>query len=118
MNPDTPPPVVSVRYLPAVPLELASPFGNAVDLEFNNKRADSSALAASTTILARTCSSAPVVLLMYDTPLASPSDPTVTSRAIAFVISVSFPVCSAGAMSTSGLEKFAFTEQPRLHSPQ
>ena len=46
---------------------------------------------------------------MYDTPVARPSLPTVTSRAIAFVISVSLPVASAGAMSTSGLEKFAFT---------
>ena len=55
---------------------------------------------------------------MYETPVASPSRPVVTSRAIASVISVSRPVSSAGAMSTSGLEKFAFTVQPRLHAPQ
>ena len=32
-----------------------------------------------------------------------------TSRAIAFVMSVRFLVSSAGAIKTSGLEKFAFT---------
>jgi len=42
----------------------------------------------------------------------------VTSRAIAFVISVSFFVASAGAMRTSGLEKLALTVHPRLHWPQ
>jgi hypothetical protein len=57
-------------------------------------------------------------LSTYDTPVASPSRPTVTSRAIAFVTSVRRPVARAGAMSTSGLEKLAFTEQPRLHCPQ
>jgi hypothetical protein len=55
---------------------------------------------------------------MYDTPVASPFGPTVTSRAIELVSRVSRPVASAGAMSTSGLEKFAFTVQPRLHWPQ
>jgi hypothetical protein len=57
-------------------------------------------------------------LCTYATPVASPPFPTVTSRAIASVISVSRPVASAGAISTSGLEKLAFTEQPRLHCPQ
>ena len=52
---------------------------------------------------------------MYETPFAKPSLPRVTSRAIAFVMSVSFPVASAGAINTSPLEKFAFTWQPRLH---
>ena len=55
---------------------------------------------------------------MYETPVARPSGPTVTSRAIAFVISVSLPVASAGAINTSGLEKFDFVWQPRLHWPQ
>src|SRR5439155_23184962 len=118
MKPDTDAPVVSVRYLPTVPLELARPLGKRLDFEFNNRRAVSQALAASTTMRARTCSSAPVRLLTYETPVASPSGPTVTSRAIALVMSVSFPVCCAGAMSTSGLERFAFTVQPRLHCPQ
>jgi hypothetical protein len=47
-------PVVSVRYLPTVPLEFASPCGNIADLEFSRMRADSQALAASTTMRART----------------------------------------------------------------
>jgi hypothetical protein len=50
--------------------------------------------------------------------VASPSRPTVTSRAMALVTSVSRPVLSAGAMSTPGLEKLAFTRQPRPHWPQ
>ena len=49
MNPETSEPVVSVRYLPSVPLELASPCGNMVDFEFIRMRVDSHALAASTT---------------------------------------------------------------------
>ena len=81
-------------------------------------RADSHALAASTTIRASTWRSNPVVLSMYETPVANPSFPTVTSRAIAFVISVRRFVASAGAIRTSGLEKFALTPQPRLHWPQ
>src|SRR5689334_3114431 len=105
-------------YLPTVPLEFASPCGNLDDLELSRMRDDSSALAASTTTRARMNLSSPVVLSMYDTPVASPSLPTCTSRAIALVMSVSLPVLSAGAMSTSGLEKFAFTAQPRLHWPQ
>src|SRR5579884_212258 len=118
MWPETLAPVVSVRYLPTMPLEFARPFGNCDDLEFSNKRADSIALAASTTTLARTCSSAPELLSMYETPFASPSDPTVISRAIALVISASLPVSSAGAINTSGLEKFDLVWQPRLHWPQ
>ena len=55
---------------------------------------------------------------MYETPVASPSFPTVTSRAMALVTRRRRPVASAGAMRTSGLEKFAFTLQPRLHWPQ
>src|SRR4051812_24864775 len=115
MNPATSVPVVSVRYLPTVPLEFASPCGNLEDVEFSRMRADSQALAASTTIRAFTCLSSPVALSTYDTPVARPFGPTVTSRAIALVISVRLPVARAGASKTSGLEKFAFTEQPRLH---
>src|SRR5215203_6158403 len=111
-------PVVSVMYLPTTPLELARPCGNCDDLELRSSRADSNALAASTTERDATWRSSPLVLSMYVTPVASPLLPTVTSRAIELVSRVSRPVASAGAMSTSGLEKFAFTEQPRLHWPQ
>src|SRR3989449_986293 len=55
-------PVVSVMYFPTVPLALARPFGYRPDLEFSSSRADSRALAASTTTRARTWRSAPVVL--------------------------------------------------------
>ncbi len=50
--------------------------------------------------------------------MARPLLSTVTSRAIAFVRSVSFPVARAGAISTLVEVKFAFTRQPRLHCPQ
>src|SRR5687768_18609677 len=118
MNPATSVPVVSVRYLPTTPLEFASPWGKLDEREFNRSRALSHALAASTTIRARTCRSSPVALSIYDTPVASPLAPTVTSRAIAFVSRRRRPVASAGRSRTSGLEKFALTEHPRLHCPQ
>ena len=118
MKPETSLPVVSVMYLPTTPLELASPCGNIDDLELSSSRADSNALAARTTTRAATWRSSPLALSMYDTPVARPSRPTVTSRAIELVSSVSRPVASAGAMRTSGLEKLALTEQPRLHWPQ
>jgi len=62
MKPARSVPVVSVRYLPTVPLELASPCGKSDDFEFNRIRDDSSALAARTTIRASTCLSVPVFL--------------------------------------------------------
>ncbi len=42
-------PTESVRYLPTAPEEFAKPLGNSADLEFSSSRADSQALAASTT---------------------------------------------------------------------
>src|SRR5262245_54264747 len=117
-KPATSVPVVSVRYFPTVPLELARPCGNCEDLELSRRRADSQALAATTTTRARTCSSVLLLLLMNETPVARPCASTVISRAIAFVISVSLPVLSAGRMRTSGLEKFELVLQPRLHCPQ
>src|SRR6476646_4449755 len=117
MNPATSVPVVSVRPLPTQPDEFPKPCGKRDDLLLSSSRADSQALAASTTTFARTCLSVRDFLSMYETPVARPSLPTVTSRAMALVISVRLPVFSAGAMRTSGLEKLAFTEQPRLHWP-
>src|SRR5690606_3872685 len=106
------------RYFPTTPLEFARPLGKRADRELRRSRADSHALAASTTTRALTCSSAPVFLSMYETPVARPEASVVTSRAIALVMSVRRPVFRAGAMSTPGLEKLAFTEHPRLHCPQ
>src|SRR2546430_13876007 len=118
MNPPTSVPVVSVMYLPTVPLEFARPLGNGDDLELSSRRAVSRALAARTTTLARTRASAPVVLSTYATPVARPLESTSTSRAIAFVTRVSLPVASAGAIRTLVAGKVALTRQPRLHWPQ
>ena len=115
MKPPTLVPVVSVMYLPTTPLELARPFGCSEDFEFSRIRADSHALAASTTILACTCRSWPLCLSTKLTPVASPCAFVVTSRAIAFVRIVSLPVFIAGKIRTFGDVKFAFTMQPRLH---
>jgi len=81
-------------------------------------RAKIVALAASTTIFARTVSSPAVAVLMNDTPVASPSSSVSTSRAMAPVTIFSLPVFSAGGSSTDGLEKFEWVEQPRPHCPQ
>ncbi len=117
-NPMTSVPVVSVRYFPTVPLELASPWGNMALRELRRIRADSQALAASTTTRARTCSSRPVSLSMNTTPVASPRRSWVTSRTIALVRSVRLPDCRVGKISTLGDVKFALTVHPRLHCPQ
>src|SRR5688572_32089523 len=118
MKPATSLPVVSVRYCPTTPLELARPCGNCVDVELSRMREDSHELAASTTTLARMGSSRPVAVSMYDTPVASPWSFTVTSRAIAFVMMRRRFVCWAGNNSTLGDEKLEFVMQPRLHWPQ
>ena len=81
-------------------------------------RADSQALAASTTMCARIRSSRSVALSMYTTPSARPAALVVTSRTIAPVLSVSFPVASAGRISTLGDVKFALMAHPREHWPQ
>src|SRR5581483_11735623 len=111
-------PVESVRYLPTVPLELARPSGKRPDCEFNNSRADSHALAARTTILARTAYSRASAVFTYDTPVARPLESVVTSRAIALLMMRSLPVASAGGSKTDGDEKFACVAQPRPHWPQ
>src|ERR1700722_4478484 len=114
-NPTRDVPVLSVRFLPTTPLALASPFGKCDDVEFSRSRADSQALAATTTTRARTCASAPVVLSMYPTPVARPLSSTVISRAIALATNDRRPVRSAGSMSTPGLAKLELVLQPRLH---
>src|SRR5580658_10892051 len=111
-------PTESVRYLPTAPEELASPLENCGDLELSNKRADSQALAAKTTARAFTRFSVRVALSMYETPVALPSGPTKTSRAIAPVINVSLPVAIAGGSNTWLELKFDAVVQPRPHWPQ
>src|SRR5205823_12995694 len=111
-------PIVTVRYLPTVPLTLARPLGNKEEFELSRKRDVSQALAANTITRASTWCSLPSVLSMYVMPLARPLRSSVTSRAMACVTRFSFPVLSAGAISTFVEEKFEFVRQPRLHCPQ
>src|SRR5713226_5166326 len=118
MKPLTCRPVVSVRYRPTVPLELARPLGKRADFEFKRSRADSHALAARTTIRARTWYSRRSWVLTYETPVASPCSSVTISRAIALVTIVSLPVLSAGGSRTDGDEKLECVAQPRPHCPQ
>jgi len=53
---------VSVRLRPTCPELFASPPGNFVDFEFSSRRADSQALAATTTARQRICFSVRVAL--------------------------------------------------------
>src|SRR3954454_540465 len=87
-KPDMLKPVESVRLRPTCPDELAT-------FEFSSSRADSQALAATTTALHRTCFSVRVALSTYDTAVILPL-PVTSSRAIAPVITVSLPVFMAG----------------------
>src|SRR5580692_3473638 len=118
MTPQPSLPTESVKYLPTTPEEFASPSGNCADFEFKSKRADSQALAASTTARAFTRFSVRVPLSMYETPSALPSLPTITSRAIAPVTIVSLPVAIAGGIITWLELKFEAVTQPRPHWPQ
>ena len=101
-------PVESLRYLPTTPLSLASPRGKRADLELSSSRADSPALAASTTTLAFTVNSCMVSVFTYDTPVQLPVLSSVsTSRTIAWVMSFRLPVLRAGLTSTDEAEKSA-----------
>ena len=75
--------------------------------EFNNKRADSQALAASTTTFPFTWYSCISCVFTYDTPVAKPSLFVTTSRAIALVITSQLPVFIAGITRTDEAEKSA-----------
>src|SRR6266571_4292198 len=89
-----------MRYLPTAPEELARPLGKSEDLELSKRRADSQALAATTIARALTRFSEREALSMYETPVALPSLSMRISRAMAPVMSVSFPVWSAGGRRT------------------
>src|SRR6185369_923637 len=99
-------------------VELAMPFGNRLLLELSMRRAVSQQLAASTTTRAFTVTSRRVFVSMYETPVARPSGPTITSRHMAPVRRSRFPVAKAGLMWTPGEAKFAFTAHARPHSAQ
>ena len=89
-----------------------------MERELSSSRADSHALAASTTALAYTRFSVRVTTSMYETPWALPSAPTMTSLAIAPVSMVSLPVFIAGGMSTWLELKLEAVTQPLPHCPQ
>src|SRR5215470_4180130 len=111
-------PTESVRYLPTLPVEFPKPSGNDGDLELRSRRADSHALAATTTAFVYTRFSVFVALSMYETASAFPSLPTTISRAIAPVINGSLPVAMAGGSRTWLELKFDAVMQPRPHCPQ
>ena len=57
-------------------------------------------------------------LFTYETPVASPSELVITSRAIAFGITSTFPVATAGFTRHELEEKSAYTLQLRPHCAQ
>src|SRR4028118_783035 len=111
-------PVESCRYLPTSPLLLAMPLGAVPDFELSIMRADSQALAASTTVLPRTSYSSMSSLFTYETPVASPFLSVNTSRTIALEINSRLPVFNAGMTRQDDAEKSAYALQLRLHCPQ
>src|SRR5436190_140939 len=104
-------PVESVRFRPTCPDEFAT-------FEFSSSRADSHALAATTTALHRTCFSVRVALSTYDTDVTFPLPSVISSRAIAPVITVSRPVFIAGKIIAWLDENADAVWHPRPHCPQ
>ena len=104
-------PVESVRLRPTCPEEFAI-------LELSSSRADSHALAATTTALQRTCFSVRVALSTYETAVTLPSPLATSSRAIAPEKIVSRPVFIAGKIIAWLDEKAEAVRQPRPHCPQ
>src|SRR5437016_9965825 len=100
------------------PEEFESPSGNCEDFEFNNRRADSQALAPTTKALAKTLFSVRVALSMYETASALPVFPIAISRAIAPVTSVNLPVFSAYGIITWLELKLDALMHPRPPCPQ
>src|SRR5689334_25181725 len=111
-------PVESVRLRPTCPEEFASPFENRDDLELSSSRADSHALAATTTALQRTCFSVRVALSTYETAVTLPSPLVISSRAMAPVNIVSRPVFIAGKIIAWLDENAEAVWHPRPHFPQ
>src|SRR5436189_5763875 len=103
-------PVESVKFRPTCPDEFAT-------FEFSSSRADSHALAATTTALHRTCFSVRVALSTYDTAVIFPFEDT-SSRAIAPVIRVRRPVFIAGKIIAWLDENADAVRHPRPHCPQ
>ena len=109
---------MSVRFLPTWPEPFAMPLGNFVDFEFSSNRADSQALAATTTARQRICFSVLVVLSIYDTAFTRPLSSTNSSRAIALLMIERFPVFIAGKIMAWLDVKAEAVRHPRPHCPQ
>src|SRR5689334_1101783 len=101
-----------------MPEELAIPLGKRGDFEFSSRRADSHALAATTTARQRTCRSVRVALSTYDTAVTRPSGPDTSSRAMAPVNTVRRPVFMAGKIMAWLEENAEAVRHPRPHCPQ
>src|SRR5882724_3246112 len=101
-----------------MPDSLASPFGNRGDVELSSSRADSQALAATTTARQRIFFSERVPFSTYETAVTRPLSSVTSSRAMAPVITRSLPVFIAGKI-IAWLEVNADAVwQPRPHCPQ
>src|SRR5690349_23615096 len=111
-------PVVSVRYFPTTSEELPMPLGCWLDLELSSSRADSHALAATTTALQRTCFSLRVALSTYETAVTLPEPSVTSSRAMAPVIRLRRPVFMAGKIMAWLEEKAEAVRHPRPHCEQ
>src|ERR1700709_2364788 len=101
-----------------MPEELAIPFGKRGDFEFSSSRADSHALAATTTARHRTCFSVRVALSTYETAVTLPELSVTSSRAIAPVSSVNFPVFIAWKIIAWLDVNADAVWHPRPHCPQ
>src|SRR4029079_3024388 len=102
-----------MRYRPTTPDELPRPFVYPGPREFKSSRADSHALAATTTARHRTCFSVRVALSTYDTAVTFPSASVINSRAMAPVTTVSVPDFMAGKIMAWLEEKAEAVRQPR-----
>src|SRR5439155_12416607 len=98
--------------------ELARPLENRGDLEFSSSRADSHALAATTTARQRIWRSLRVALSTYDTAVTFPELSVRSSRAMAPVKMVSLPGFMAGKIIALLDENADAVWQPRPHCPQ
>src|SRR2546422_993964 len=98
-----------------MPDSLAIPFGNRGDFELSSRRADSHALAATTTVRQRIFVSVRMALSTYDTAVTLPSASVISSRAMAPVITCSFPVFIAGKIIAWLELKADAVCQPRPH---
>ena len=118
MKPCTLRPVVSVRYLPTLPVELPSPCGNFADFELRRMPRRLARAGREHDDARLHVVLAPGVLVDVGDAGRRPVSSTVTSRAIALATIVSFLVAIAGGIRTDGDEKFAWIAQPRPHCPQ